>query len=144
MSKTLLSAIIAGTIAFSAMPAQAGIADEILLGRLSGTTELAQGGAALVSFVEGRPLRMREIDHVAPTSLTRSGEQADRYYHGSVLLTLTMLVITTIAFAGVIALSRGARNRAEDSEPTRQGWRDEVIRMMESDLTNLDGLRPGA
>ncbi len=142
MPKTLLVGLTAAFLALNILPAAAGVSDEILLGRLSGTNELAQSGAALVSFVQGSPLVTNKVEHVAPASIDLRDVEADRYYGGSVMLTLATLIVVAIAFAFAAIANRAPRDRAERRAPGRDSWRDEVMRMLESDLTNLDGLNP--
>jgi hypothetical protein len=141
MRTKLLSGVAAAFIALGTVSATAATADAVLLGRLSGATELTQSGVAAVDFVQGHEIGASRINHAVAASEVRAGEQTARYYDDSLALTIGMLALAALAFVGVALASR-ALGKGQISEPSEpEGWREEVMRMLEADLTNMDGLK---
>jgi hypothetical protein len=141
MHRKLLTGLTAALIALGSASASASTGDEVLLGRLSGATELTQSGVAMVNFVRGSAFVPERVDHVIKASDSRAEAQAARYYGDSTALTVAMLVMAAFAFVG-IALASRAVGKGRGSEPPRpERWKEEVMRMLEADLTNFDGLK---
>jgi hypothetical protein len=136
-----LTGVAAAFITFAPVTASAAAADQVLIGRLSGATELTQTGVAAVNFVQGHEFVPQRVDHVVRVSEAQAKEQAARYYGDTTAVTFGMLVLAAFAFIGVAMASRAASKGRVSDPPRPEGWREEVMRMLEADLTNFDGLK---
>ena len=141
MHRKFLTGLTAAFIALGTVSASANAADGVLLGRLSGATEPTQSGVAAVDFVQGRAFAPQRLNHVIPASEARVEAQAARYYGDSTAVTIGMLALAAFAFVGVAMASRAVGKGRVSEPPPPEGWREEVMRMLEADLSNFDGLK---
>ena len=144
MTKITLPGLAAAAfLTFGAVSAHASAADEVLLGRLSGVNEITQTGVVAVNFVQGRLVLAQGAEHIVAVSAAQAAEQADRYFDGDLALTLGMLIIVALAYFGVSLASRKLGRNSEAEAPRADGWKEELMSMLEADLTNMDGLKHG-
>jgi hypothetical protein len=143
MNKLLLSGLTVAVLSFSGLAAQASTADEMMLTRLTGVTEITQSGVALVDFVQGRPMAAQRNDHIVLASTERAQAQAVAYYDQNTMVTFALVLLAALAFVGVTFASKALGKSASPDAPRPEGWREDLMQMLEADLTNLDSLMHG-
>lgn len=143
MTRTLLPGLTTAILAFSCVTAQASPADEMTLSRLTDVNGIAQSGAVPAEFIQGHAVVAQRINQVIPAATARADEQAMRYQNDNMVLTFAMLALAAIAFIGMAVLSRMLGKGASSEAARPEGWREDLMGMLEADLRNLDNLMHG-